>query len=312
MHEVIAEFFTKTTNVKQISSEEISKIVEEIIEEKLKLKSNYLFTSSPKFIYLTKRLKKVVTKSIEYIVYQIQNSDFEILANEVEFTKRIDDIEISGKIDRVDISKTGDFIRVIDYKSSSKNIDLNEVLAGLQIQLLTYIDIIAEKQQKTPAAALYFNLIETMINGKSNLSEEEIEKEIRKEFRMKGLILADVTVTKMMDKTLEKGQSDIIPAYIDNNGELSKSKSSAVSREEFERLKETARNVIKDITKEIRSGNIEIKPVYNKKKQYSACDYCEYKTICQFDSKRNKYFYLKDKTKEDILEELKEKNKREE
>ena len=44
---------------------------------------------------------------------------------------------------------------------------------GIQIQLLTYMDIIAEKQQKMPAGVLYFNLIEPIINSGKNLTEEE-------------------------------------------------------------------------------------------------------------------------------------------
>ena len=71
---------------------------------------------------------------------------------------------------------------------------------GIQIQLLTYMDIIAEKQQKMPAGVLYFNLIEPIINSGKNLTEEEIELKIKQEFRMKGLVLADVKVIKMIQE----------------------------------------------------------------------------------------------------------------
>ena len=74
-------------------------------------------------------IKRIINKSFGYIVYQIQNSDFTVLANEVEFSKTINNVEITGKIDRVDISNDGDFLRVIDYKSSSKNINLNDVFS---------------------------------------------------------------------------------------------------------------------------------------------------------------------------------------
>ena len=50
----------------------------------------------------------------------------------------------------LDVAKNeeGSFIRIIDYKSSSKNLDLNKMVTGLQIQLLTYVDIISEKTKK--------------------------------------------------------------------------------------------------------------------------------------------------------------------
>ena len=129
MHEVIEEFFRRAEDVKKITEEEISKLVDEIILDKLYLRKNYLFTSNKKFIALTNRLKRIINKSLGYIVYQIQNSDFTVLANEVEFSKTINNVEITGKIDRVDISNDGDFLRVIDYKSSSKNINLNDVFS---------------------------------------------------------------------------------------------------------------------------------------------------------------------------------------
>ncbi len=155
MHDIIDAFFEqiKEEELKSLCKEEIKAIVYDIIEEKLKLRKNAIFTSSSKFIVLTNRLKKVVAESIYYIVYQMQNSDFNVLGNEVEFTKKMDNIEVVGKIDRIDVANNeeGSFIRIIDYKSSSKSLDLNKMVTGLQIQLLTYVDIMAEKTNKEPA-----------------------------------------------------------------------------------------------------------------------------------------------------------------
>lgn len=160
MHDVVDSFFEEEAQeeLKSLTKEEVKKIVYAIIEQKLNLKKNAIFTSSPKFIVLTNRLKKVVAESIYYIVYQMQNSDFNVLGNEVEFTKKIDNIEIVGKIDRIDVAENeeGSFIRIIDYKSSSKSLDLNKMVTGLQIQLLTYVDVMAEKTNKEPARNAIF------------------------------------------------------------------------------------------------------------------------------------------------------------
>ena len=53
-----------------------------------------------------------------------------------------------------------------------------------------------------PAGILYFNLIEKNVNPKVK-TEEAIEEEIRKQFKMKGLILADIEVMKMQDNNLK-------------------------------------------------------------------------------------------------------------
>lgn len=109
------------------------------------------------------------------------------------------------------------------------------MVAGLQLQLLTYLDAVCESNQFLPAGVLYFNLIDPTIKASSHMTDEEIESEIRKQFKMKGFILADVEVAKMMDTKVENGKSDIIPAYIDKDGNLG-SRSNAITRKEFESL----------------------------------------------------------------------------
>ncbi len=324
MHEIIDEFFEQVLQrkikLKNITKQETEQIVKSILNEKLTLNRNYIFTSSKKYILLTKRLEKLVLKAIDMIILTIINSKFDIIGNEVEFNKNKDyppieiqledgkKVEITGKIDRIDIAKGGEgnYIRIIDYKSSIKNIDLNEVVAGLQIQLLTYLDAIAKsKQNVIPAGVFYFNVIDPIIKLDKNKTTEEIEQEIKKQFKMQGLILADVNVVRMMDKELQKGASNLVPAYIDQSDTLSASRSNAITKEQFESLQTHIKKVIKDIAKEIYIGKMEIMPYYNKKNKKTPCEYCPYKSICNFNTNDNSYYYIQNKEKEQILEEIK-------
>lgn len=124
MHDVIDTFFEKSfqkgKKIKEIEKNEISKIVKEIIEEKLSLNKNYIYTSSPKLIALTNKLTNIIIKSIIYIIWQLKQSDFQIKGTEIEFKKHGEYepmrftlengqiVELTGKIDRVDIAKTDD------------------------------------------------------------------------------------------------------------------------------------------------------------------------------------------------------------
>ena len=308
MHDVIDSFFDEVKDLKSIDDMQIENITNDIIENKLSLSQNYIFTSTPKFIILTNRLKKVIIQSIKYIVEQMKNTDFETIGHELEFNSKIGNVEIKGKIDRLDslTTKDGKYIRIIDYKSSNKNIDLNEFVSGTQIQLITYLDSIVEKNKENiPAGMLYFNLIDPIIKTSNNKTAEEIEKEIKKKFKMNGLILANVNIIKKMDKSLEKGSSLSVPVYLDKDGNISISRSSTISIEGFTLLQKTARKIINQIAKEILDGNISIKPAYYKKTKTSACKYCEFKSICGFDPKVNAYSFIENKSKEEVLEELK-------
>lgn len=115
---------------------------------------------------------------------------------------------------------------------------------------------------------------------------------------MKGLILADVNVIKMMDKKIdETGSSDIIPAGLKSDGEINASKTRAgITAEQFEHLQKYMDEIIKQISEEILSGSIDLKPFYDTRKQRgkTPCEYCKYKAICRFDvnNSGNSYNYL--------------------
>lgn len=309
MHEVIDAFFKeisdKNLNLKEITDDEILKIVNKIISQLLETSRYYIFSSSAKFRLLTRRLKKVVYKSICYIVYSLKYSDFSVFGNEIEFsntgtfktiTLEVDGrkVEITGKIDRADTAQIGDnqYVRIIDYKSSSKDLDINQVMFGLQIQLITYLDALCEQTDFDPSGILYMGLIDNIVKNAKNLSDEEIENKIRSNFKMKGLILADISVIRTMDKKLQTGLSDIIPVYISKDGEISEKKSSVISKKDFNELQVQVKDIIKQISYEILKGKIDIKP-YNYKKK-TGCDYCKYKTICMFNTniKDNEYNFV--------------------
>ena len=326
MHEIIDEFFKSVkdegyhlTDLNE-DENEIFKIVSNIVEEKLSLNKYYIFTATIKYKVLVNRLKKIISKALKYIIQTLIYSEFDIKGTEVEFGKNGDykpitfnldngkTVSIIGKIDRIDTAKgeDGKYLRIIDYKSSVKNIDLNEVYAGLQIQLLTYTDAICKEEDFIPAGIFYFSLLEQMVSADKKQSKEEIEELIRKNFRMKGLILADVKVIKMNDINLKSGSSKLVPAAITTSGTVNEKWTNGVNKEEFKILQDYIGVIIKKISKEILSGNIDLKPYNNKGK--TPCKYCEYRTICGFNPSQegNSYYYIDNKSKDEIISKMKQ------
>lgn len=324
MHETIDEFFKKVKEenislAELVTDEEkIQELVNIVIKEKLDMGKKYTFVATSKYKVLVKRLQRIVAKALKYIIEGLVYSEFNIEGTEIEFGKngkynpiliQLEDgkkVEITGKIDRVDTanSEDGKYLRIIDYKSSAKNIDLNEVYVGLQIQLLTYMDAVCKEEDLLPAGVLYFSLLEQMIKADKKITEEQIEEELRKNFKMKGLILADIKVIKMHDKNLETGTSKLVPATITKSGDISEGKTNGVNKEEFEVLQNYIYKTIRQISKEILSGNIALKP-YNKSGK-TPCEYCSYKAICGFNPRLcgNSYNYVEKKSKDDIIRKM--------
>lgn len=320
MHAVI-EKFSRLVAEQEISWRDFEKDwceakVSEIVDEMLNMMKGSGIAGSKRYTALTLRLKRVVVRAVWLIAEHMRRSGFNPVGYEVGFgndaelppiTLELDSgqtIKLIGRIDRVDALKTeeGTYLRIVDYKSGSKDFKLADAYYGLQVQLLTYLDAMWDNPGLNiegpvlPGGVLYFRIDDPIVRLKG--TEEEIEKAIMKELKMKGLLLADVKLIKEMDKTMERN-SLIIPASLNKDGEIGRY-SSVASLEHFKILRKYLRKLLKGLGEEIMSGKVEINPY--KKKTMTSCSYCDYTAICQFDPSLRENFYrlLPDRKDEEI------------
>ena len=334
MHDILDQFTNKIRKDHilwgDLTKERCSEIVNELVNNKLKNETNSILNSNKKYQYFSERFKKTITKSVTVISEQMRKGEFDIFKSEFDFGdfKDSDPIKLElpsketvylkGRVDRIDkVDLNGEtYIRIVDYKSGSKSFDLNELYYGLQIQLLVYLDAILKnseqilKTQCMPGGILYFKIDNPIIKSKKALTEEEIQVEVLKKLKMDGLLLKNVELVKSMDRDMET-YSLIIPAAFKKDGDFT-STSSVVTESQFELLRKYVNDKMIEICEEMLSGEVKIEPCKSSKVTY--CDYCDYSSICQFDTsiKDNKYKIILKKKKDDLWDAMSNKVKVEE
>lgn len=250
-----------------------------------------------KFVILKQKLVNTMKNVILIIAKSFNQSEFIPLGYEIEFKEggvyapievKIDEkhyMKIIGKIDRVDILEQEDisYLRVVDYKSSSRTLDLDDVREGISLQLLTYLNALIknleEKGQKViPAACVYFNLSDKFVNLMEYTDDDEkLKSEMIKRLRLKGIYLNDIKILEKMDKKISDNNERMIDV---SKTSLNRSTKKVLDEKEFINLSNEIAETLKNIGNEILQGVVKIEP--NKKANH--CKYCKYMSICRKNS----------------------------
>ncbi|MCA1056419.1 helicase-exonuclease AddAB subunit AddB [Rossellomorea aquimaris] len=284
-----------------------------------------ILLSSNRLYYIARKLEHIISRASLILSEHAKASGFVPVGVELGFGPQADlppfqfqlksgaKMELQGRIDRVDKAEdeNGVYLRIVDYKSSARDLDMTEVYYGLALQMLTYLDIVLSHSKQfvgkeaQPAGVLYFHVHNPLINSKKILTLDQIEKEILKSFKMKGLVLGDTDIVRLMDQTLDTGNSDIISAGIKKDGSLS-SRSKAASKEDFQYMRQHVRKLYEKAGNRIVSGATEITPY--KLKDRTPCQFCSYKSVCQFDQslEENEYRVLPTAKPDDLLAKIRE------
>lgn len=330
MHEILLDFSTALDKEKMSWRDVDRKWCEDaisiIVDKKAEDKGDFILNSSERYKYFQERYKRILSRAVWTVAQHIKGSGFTPSFYETSFGEKKDGmpaitinlpsgdvVHFTGRIDRIDTYETeqGTYIRVIDYKSGDSKFKLSDVYYGLKLQLLLYLDVILSNADKyiegetMPGAMLYFKIDDPIVKVDSEIDEAEIENQITKQLKMDGIIIDDIKIIKEMDKDI-CGASLYIPAMLKKDGSFGSSSSTA-KLEQFELLREYARDTLIDLCEDMLKGNVAISPY--KKGKATSCNYCSYSSICGFDTsfQDNKYRYFTDKSNDEIWELMKSK-----
>ncbi len=246
-----------------------------------------------RLLYSLERCKNTICEIIERLAPNFSECSFVIrdvelqIGNESQVKPyKIDipgggSVMLHGVVDRVDTMTDDDgktYLRVLDYKSGSKEFKLNDVLSGLNIQMLVYLMCLFENGKDrygefVPAGILYISAKDGKNSLERNATDEEIAKERTKQGKMNGIVLGEDDVIIAMEG---RGSGEMLNAKFDKNGNVT---GSIYNLNGFRLLHNAVDTIIREMASSLHDGVVDALPVSGGSYK-NICSYCDYRYVC--------------------------------
>ena len=277
-----------------VSDEELRTIADRHIQAYAQSVLPELVADSERFRYLFARNRREVLEIVTDVGRELRKSQFVPVDTELSFARDgalppvavhagRGEGQVTGFVDRVDLYETAGtaYYRVVDYKTGQKDFDYASILEGEGLQMLIYLFALrrygAERYGKPvlPAGVLYVPSRAGMDRIEPGQTAEDVETMRRKKVRRKGLLLDDERVLQAM----EDGER---PEYLPVQRKKDGLAGDLASREQLALLDRFISGSLERLTDGILSGEVAPDPLVRGPMQ-SACQYCDYRTVCHQD-----------------------------
>lgn len=283
----------------ELSKEECWAIARQAVEELTPYFFNRILLSTSRYQYIQRKLVQIIQRTMHSMSSQARVSTFQPVAIEAGFgpgqelpsleilLKNGKAMQLQGRIDRIDATEIDGkkYLRVVDYKSSGKDLQLAEVYYGLSLQMLTYLDVALEYSDELlgvhadPAGLLYMHIHNPMIRTGETLTKELVEEELLKSYKMRGYLLDRPEVVEKMDSEIGN-TSKVIPAAFKKDGSFTKA-SKVLATEDLQVMRKYVKTRHQKAGNAMLIGDTRVFPY--KLKDKMPCGYCAYRSVCQFD-----------------------------
>lgn len=312
----------------KLTKEESWALVSELADKLVPSLQHNILHSNARYRYLTHKLKRTVHHAVRVLAEHARQGEFIPIQLEVSFgpnemlpgvnipLTEDDSLLLCGQIDRVDAAFLDGqvYLRILDYKSRELSLALDSIYYGLNLQLITYLNVALQGAEillnstltlaqpgetslpntfnetaagidnpvprKIPAGFLYFPVLEPQLEEKIPLSSEELEQRRLKAVKVSGYLLANPKVLEAMDSSFSTGQSDLLGLKLKKDGNFKKG-ANVLTEDQFSLLNNYLQQWFKQTGEEILKGDISLSP-YRRGKS-TGCQYCAYKPVCHFD-----------------------------
>jgi ATP-dependent helicase/nuclease subunit B len=302
--------------------------VEEAVERLAPQLRDEILLSSGRHRYLLDAARAALTTFVHVLVASSQRDGFSQAAAEVGFGlgegNRYGPLEIvldegerlllRGRIDRIDVGRSDpQVVRIVDYKSHTRQFQPNELAHGLTLQLPAYLLAVergaaGRGKRPTVAGALYIPIL----RGVSSVAPGEVASDEAAEtvdlkawkarglfdFRWAALFDADVAAAGGWSPVVALGvKKKSLEPYDWNSHD-------ALAPGMLEELLRWTERKIAEFGRAILSGDIAVSPYLLG--NLRPCTWCEFRSVCRFDGRREPYRRLASRRRAEAIQWIQE------
>ena len=235
----------------------------------------------PKNQFFLKLVEDDLYNTILVLSKQMQRGLFELSVCEERVYDQIQDIELKGFIDRVDLYQN--YLKVIDYKSSNKELNLDLARLGFNMQMLIYLEMLSKNKSYDKGAVLYFNTKKRMLKSDVSILEKQYPENFFKLYKMDGYSVDETYLE--IDHDMEQESSVIQVKLKKDSSPYNNAK--IISHNELNTLLQEITLHIQGLYQQMISGDIRIYPTRSDNPtidmHINPCRFCHYKAICNYD-----------------------------
>ncbi len=298
---------------KCLDDERIREIADRNIDSYFHTQMQDFEEKSARFAYLFRRLRFDAYDILRDVTEELRRSDFVPVDFELDIKKAEDigvyelpdaerRLKLSGIIDRVDAWEHEGklYLRIVDYKTGKKSFKLDDVVYGLDLQMLIYLNVL----KKYGAGRYGKEIVPAGIMYLPARSEYETVKETdgtsggsaKKPLKRSGFVLDDRAVMNAWENSEEQVYIPVKKGKESGNPPFSAAQIDVLGRWVDRSLAE--------MSDDIGTGDISADPLFSGENDY-ACRTCDYKDQCGFrDGENGEQMRVRRKMKDEGIWEL--------
>ena len=275
-----------------LNEKELEALAQRLTQQYMK---ENLDSPDPQLLYLASRLARSFRGLLLFLQQEQRQGGFAPVAFELEIGQGEGKVpprsqslpggvtvQAVGKIDRVDLylppEENAAWVRVMDYKTGTQTFALEDVLSGIDCQMLLYLFTLTAQWHPAPGLGLKPAGVQYLLTDPApqTLSREKARQSGQGPgYTVDGLVCADQDVQRAMDAELA---GEYMPTGYYKNGEPKKPGKIA-GEEKLRNIEEYLDRLLAGMARRLCDGRVPARPLQDEKGE-NKCAWCPYRPVC--------------------------------